>query len=473
MPKRAFIAAPLLGTLIFLISIIVVINMQKAESAAVAETVSDAYHNKLVSMVEIYRSDLGSLFNIGLQRNIEYALTSQCWSNFVTLSTDRKVESGNNDCFDYRGQHICQDMPDAGGIGDGISNEQEQRLYTCGRASQLMKEVVCSTNTNYLFTLPSWASIITNKTNFEGISLEAANEEDFLRFIGATAYAENGTDLCRQLLSGIELDCNYFSNPPDPDSPFQCCTKFDAVGNCDPSTIVHGACDSGNQFLIRIAVQNDAVYRSFPRVLAKDTSGNQIRAGAITDVDYDAPITYPFFKYLDEAFKFNKYLAFGKDRIDARSSLGTDVGAQRGIVEGSCEGGDLCLTKNMPTGDYGSPFSDDTAALNAYAQTFFNGPLKDACDGARAKTIETNFSINSQPVSCEELQGKYAEQPSQALFSIDSANNGGAPSTSIAYSLPQSALKVVFVDPDLTTQVRPFSSNEFCWYSSSTYSPPT
>ncbi|MEK6842993.1 MAG: hypothetical protein AABY04_00735, partial [Candidatus Micrarchaeota archaeon] len=61
MAKKGFIAAPLLGTLIFLICILVIINMTRAESSAVSQAVSDAYHNKLVSTVEIYRSDLGSV----------------------------------------------------------------------------------------------------------------------------------------------------------------------------------------------------------------------------------------------------------------------------------------------------------------------------------------------------------------------------------------------------------------------------
>ncbi|MFH1107094.1 MAG: hypothetical protein V1787_04315, partial [Candidatus Micrarchaeota archaeon] len=87
---RAFIAAPLVGTLIFLICMLFIVSMGRSESARVNEVVSRAYHNRLASVVEIYRSDLGVNFNTGLQRIIEYGLTSQCWYNFANIKTYRK-----------------------------------------------------------------------------------------------------------------------------------------------------------------------------------------------------------------------------------------------------------------------------------------------------------------------------------------------------------------------------------------------
>ncbi|MFH0971835.1 MAG: hypothetical protein V1835_04685, partial [Candidatus Micrarchaeota archaeon] len=89
--RRAFIAAPLVGTMIFLVCLLLVASMSRNESSRVNEVVSRAYHNRLASVVEIYRSDLGSNFNTGLQRIIEFGLTSQCWFNFVNLKTERKV----------------------------------------------------------------------------------------------------------------------------------------------------------------------------------------------------------------------------------------------------------------------------------------------------------------------------------------------------------------------------------------------
>jgi hypothetical protein len=443
--------------------------MQNAETAAVAETVSDAYHNKLVSVVEIYRSDLGSLFNIGLQRNIEYALTSKCWTNLIPISTRRKITDGFRDSVNYRGTPIEDDNNH-----DDVFDEKEQRMFHCARTSELMKDVVCTTGTNYLFGLPAWASIITNKTNFEGISLEAANEQDFLLFIGASASNGTGTGLCRQLLSGVEIDCKYFADPESfpggsKDDPFRCCSEFTSTGDCVESSIVPGACNGGGQFLMRVKVQNDEVFRKFPRVLAKDTSGNQIRAGAITDKDYDAPITYPFFKYLDAAYKFNKFLAFGTDGSYESAPTGpeTDEGANRGVFEGSCLGGDACATAGgFPgSGNYGTTQPDETTALNTYSQDFFNGPLNAACTEVKNMDLGTNFTIATQNMDCDGVRDQNSNTDVRNYFNIGSGNE-----PPYAFLKEYSNLKITFIDSDLTAQVRPFSSNEFCWYSSSVYS---
>ena len=181
MKKRAFIAAPLIGTLIFLISIIIIINFGRSESAAISETVSDSYHNRLVSIVEIYRADLGSLFNIGLQRNIEYALTSQCWQNFISLASESSLGAGGvNQETMYNGHPLSKDHDPT---SPGVVTEEEERFYTCARTTELMREVVCIKNSSYLFGLPKWAEIISDTTSFEGIKLQAADLEQLQQII--------------------------------------------------------------------------------------------------------------------------------------------------------------------------------------------------------------------------------------------------------------------------------------------------
>ena len=83
---RGFIAAPLIGTIIFLTAIVFIVNINKAETNNVARLASDAYHNRVTSIVELYRGDSGSMFREDLRKVIETALTSQCWSSFTVKS---------------------------------------------------------------------------------------------------------------------------------------------------------------------------------------------------------------------------------------------------------------------------------------------------------------------------------------------------------------------------------------------------
>ncbi|MFH1199770.1 MAG: hypothetical protein V1708_01755, partial [Candidatus Micrarchaeota archaeon] len=92
--RRAFIAAPLVGTMIFLICLMVVVSLGRSEANRVNNVVSGAYHNRLASIVETYRSDLGVNFNTGLQRMIEYGLTSECWFNFANIKTEHVYDTG-------------------------------------------------------------------------------------------------------------------------------------------------------------------------------------------------------------------------------------------------------------------------------------------------------------------------------------------------------------------------------------------
>ncbi len=467
--KRAFIAAPLLGTLIFLVCVLAIISMARAEKAVVAETVSDAYHNRLVSIVEIYRSDLGSLFNIGLQRNIEYGLTSQCWENFISLRTE---SSASDDTL----------YPEFGADadGNGVVNEQEERRYVCKRASDLIQDVVCSKDQSQLYGLSQWAKALAEETSFEGITLEASNKGDFVNVI---TFSENqeARDICKELLPHIETDCDAFGN-----GEFKCCSEKNPDGSCISESM---EC-SPDQFFIRVSVTNDEVYSHFPRITASDSAGNKIRAGAIADSDYDAAITYPFFKYLDAAFEFNKYVALGKNR--QKDGAGGDLGASRGIVEGSCigSGTGYCPGYSVPGGgtmpdgaDYGLPAStlasSDVAELK-YAKQFFSEVIKPACDGASdnyglTAIVPITGSANVD-YKCDELATLVSDAEAAAdiedvlsTFEILSTAPS-APNAYLAY-VSDTGRKFIFEDTDPATQVRPSSRNSFCWFSRSQLQP--
>ncbi len=473
MKSRAFIAAPLMGTLIFLIAILTIINMSRAEASAVNEIVSETYHNRLVSTVEIYRSDMGSLFNIGIQRNIEHALASQCWQNFVDIATERRGGAAAGSTTPYHGTTISLD-----GNGDALVTEEEEKLYVCARTSDIINQIVCAKQTDYLYGFPSWARILAEETSFEGITLEVANVDAFLQLIN---FVEGGSEnLCNQLLRGAELDCREYAASGN----MRCCSEFDSNGNC--VTEIKG-CEQGTQFYIRIAVQNEEVFGKFPRVLAKDEAGNRIRAGAITDTDFDAPINYPFFKYLDAAFEFNKYLAFGANKNnDLAGGAGQDVGGRRGVIEGSCVGKsdgiggstgcDKLGTPNNfpPTGNYGpTTYADPEVAEKAEAEQFIKNQVKDACAYALTKNLETEFRITgaggSTGTPCADVVASSTEIDVRNSFNIDHTNCFDGNTCAYIQKLNN---EIVFKDTDLTTQVSPAGPNKFCWFSVSEYVSP-
>jgi len=66
--KRGFISAPLIGSVIFLAAVIFIVNLQNVEASASLRIANDAYHNRVSSVLEEYRSDLASIFREGLSR---------------------------------------------------------------------------------------------------------------------------------------------------------------------------------------------------------------------------------------------------------------------------------------------------------------------------------------------------------------------------------------------------------------------
>ena len=77
--RRAFIAAPLVGTILFLTAIIYSMNLIRTEEQAAARISDDAYHNKVVSLLALYKADLLSMFSDGLRQNVEDFLIAVDW----------------------------------------------------------------------------------------------------------------------------------------------------------------------------------------------------------------------------------------------------------------------------------------------------------------------------------------------------------------------------------------------------------
>ena len=322
--KRAFIAAPLIGTLVFLIAVIFVVYLNNGEQTAVSSAVSAAYHNRLLSMVEIYRTDLGSNFNVGLKRSVEYGLNSQCWLNYGAINTKKKINPTTDQeaYIDKFSDSPCVINPDGSpAINDNIINECEDRFYRCTQMTDLIKQVVCSTDTSHSYGLPSWLNTTAERTSFEGVVFDKANEQAFKRMVDTTSFDTGGT--CRTLIKDVLFDCRNFAvegAKTTPSNPFRCCKSITKVPMLDsisgftidlPSsdcTDVLPGCDSGN-FFLSIDVQDASIFPNLPRLLSYDASGNTLRSNAISDRNYNAPINYPLFKYLDAAFVFSRYIA--------------------------------------------------------------------------------------------------------------------------------------------------------------------
>jgi len=161
--KRAFIAAPLLGTIIFFASIVFIVNLNKAEAGEVALITSEAYHNRIVSLLEVYRTDLGSQFRENLSRVIENFLASECWDNLFNVYN---VETDT---------------------GRSVSMA-EVRKSQCDHVTTVIHQVICSFSASDCqgagvdctrYGLPEWMAKIAETFTFEGIKFYPSNLDEF------------------------------------------------------------------------------------------------------------------------------------------------------------------------------------------------------------------------------------------------------------------------------------------------------
>ncbi len=528
--RRGFIAAPLLGTLLFLICLMLIVALSRSEASRVDEIVSNAYHNRLISLVEIFRSDLGANFNLGLQRTIEYGLTSQCWFNFAPISTEHEA-SPYSDYTVYVDLNKDGSISDADvaeldqtfGAPDNAINETEERYHACRRMKELVRQVVCPA-TSGLGGLPSWVDSFKDPVTFEGVQFTLANPDVIPAFRGAAS----GPSICSRLAERSSFDCKNFAT--NAASPYLCCKEVDEYGECadtdgdgvssgDPDEYVPGACANGD-FLVPIDVTAADVFPYLPRLEASDTAGNKIRTGAISDENFQAPVAYPLFKYLDAAFVFNRFLAYGPDK--AKLPVASETGVLRGVVPGACEGEaganpfgcaiDSSFTPRLPaSGDYGlSPNTVQVTIRNDAAQKFFERAVRPACTQVATKGVNTAFCpISGIAFACAtqldyDNDGQYCSSipclspdpddpyvvapaglndcltqplsPEQAADQFDVAGVtcglglGGAPQYYCG-DIDFMDSQIVFFDSDTTAQVDPLVPNTFCWLASSKYVP--
>ncbi|MFH0835089.1 MAG: hypothetical protein V1881_01995 [Candidatus Micrarchaeota archaeon] len=326
--RRAFIAAPLLGTIIFLAAIVFVVSLNKIEVGETAIITNDAYHNRIVSLLEIYRTDLGSVFRESLSRVIETYLTKECWWTLFDVrneKADRDLEAIRfRECDKING--IIEEVVCSYASGGSSSAECQGEL---GQQSQ-------SCEHSALYGLPAWIYALNETVPFEGITFAPANADQFSVFLNSQD--PNYPTLCRALLGGGVFDCAAFAK-----GDLQCCSVEAADENappCEERTDAKGVkgriipgCENG-AFFVKVDIQDPSIYPIMPRIFSDDKTGNQVRSGAISDANFYLPINYPLFRYYDRAFKVWAGLAYGKDAVQ-----NTGHSDENGAVEGYCDAG--------------------------------------------------------------------------------------------------------------------------------------
>jgi len=428
--RKAFIAAPLIGTFIFLASIAFVVNLSNTEKLASAQVVSDAYHNRLVSLLEIYRTDLASIFREGIIRTTEYFLLRQGWNEFelsqnslwisgVDWSTGTCTGTG---CSSFD-QTTCLSSPgciwNAGattggsanvdGSPDGKVSYEELRFVKCDNIRVLTSQIICSlpqtiaagaVHVTYDYGLPQWMDKLTVPLPFEGMTFDVANNKSMRAFIpevdasGHIDPADAGfyQGNCSALMKGSIFDCNNFAH--NEASPYRCCsnlTSFDkACTDTDiPSARVVPGCEDGS-FFLNVSLNNSIVYPAMPRLNASDGRGNQIRSGAIGESDFLLPINYPLFRYYHYAFGVYKKLAYGENDGNPENN---------GVSNGLCRGGADCATIEVSPGvsfgsvGFGSPDASQDVVMRDVEDKLF-ARYKEACSEFSNSNVLTSLGAD-------------------------------------------------------------------------------
>ncbi len=327
--NKGFIAAPLLGTMMFLIATVFVVGLVSSESQEVNRATVDAYHNKLVSVLELYRLDLYSLFVDGLRQNVEDFLAGIPWVNLNSVSENSPNARFEN-CFEMK-KAIRSQIVSSGSTFDvqcylsGLSSQSCSNEGSCvtGHGSdnscpnnQAGRKCICNGGGTFLNGLSDLLKALRQAYNFEGVSFMpvAFTGSDFDCSANSVDGALTGRALCEYLIPRVEFDCNNFAS--NPASPYRCCNAPQPTtslgpdsGTCPSANIVMEGCDNG-AFLMAVALDNGTVFRYMPRIDAADGAGNEIRSGALGEKPIDMRIRYPIFKYRHISFEFFSHLQY-------------------------------------------------------------------------------------------------------------------------------------------------------------------
>ncbi|MDP2717216.1 MAG: hypothetical protein Q8P02_00575, partial [Candidatus Micrarchaeota archaeon] len=287
------------------------------------------YHNRIVSLIEIYRTDLASVFRESLRRNIEEFILRPGWLTFRITNTNERGEA-----LDAR----------------------EVRLNRCQRIKEVAVEMVCSvgaasgtvsgsTQANLVKTfdygIPGWVAVASEKFSFEGITFEPANPEQ-MKLLNPDktdpAQLNEYYNKCRELVKPQSnlFDCQTFATTP---GKYQC---------VDENRNVVPGCETGIFYLNVTPQESPAVYQALPRITGDDGFGNRVISGAIGEESFLLPINIRIFQYDDLALEFFRRLAFND-------------GANKGIADLICIGdASYCQPKGGRNPPIGSGLAQTT-----------------------------------------------------------------------------------------------------------------
>ncbi len=289
--KKGFISTPLLGTIIFLIALVFVVNLSLSERNAVSQATTNAYDNRLVSLIDSYNLDAASQMTQSVKSSVEGFLGGGCWTAF--------------------------NIPYATNSNSNLSSD---RFQFCNNALTLIKDVACTQTTtgvngvnNYYtkgvtvppvlsttFGLQNELSYLTSPQSFESFNLYATNAANLTNLIGSGLYIS----FCNALLGEPLFDCNAFAA-----GKFQCCLNAPSNNsvytgqpecNQSDSNYVPGCEDGTFYFMLNLTDSN--VYPYLPRVGANDSSGNFLNSNVLAYSNPYIYINYPLFKYFNATY---------------------------------------------------------------------------------------------------------------------------------------------------------------------------
>lgn len=348
--KRGFVFAPLLGTTLLLVSILFVSHIARTETGLAKEITSDAYHNRLISLLETVRSDYMSEFKLGLAQGV-----------YVYLLNAPKT-----------------------GLADLNFNSDQTRESWCDANSDVISRQVCSTGAYGTegASILSWFKKITEELSFEGTQFYAKSKAGAVDELGSF-------DGCMTFVDSKTINCAAFAK-----------RKLE----CKDSPL-HGPEDcSDGTFFIDIDVEK--VYDRLPRICAKDLLGNEICSGGMADRNFAIHPKIRIYKYFDLVGAFRDALAYGDDydaattqNLNAVCPAGrTDTGLLDGLC---CESANVAANNNCKAYASCSSTNRCTAAagLNTRTTDALRALFADACaDKLAAPTTEIKPEVSNTNV---------------------------------------------------------------------------
>ncbi len=474
--KRAFIAAPLIGTIIFITALVFVVNVDKSESNAITQVSQEAYHNRITAIVELYRLDAGSLFKEDVKAVIEQALTSECWNLFDIQVNNAPTDSPEQKQLNYKQARFdrCQNIKQTvytiicSNTGEAADSAC---INSCNTPTGLDANCLrrCAGDTRQ-YGLQNFLANINQEFNFEGMTLSPSNAEKFQEFF-SPRQADGHADItryisnCHNLLKSVTIDCAAFA-----EGNLQCCKDDVELGSACPAEKIIPGCETGI-FYVDLAPGNPQVFESLPRIQVKDDDGNYLRAGALGDAnELLIPINFPLFRYLDTSFNAYKFLAYG-------DQVGIPDQDREGVLDGICRAPDAICTDAARLresfafrGSSGTTREDSPDTKPKLGELFYQHVFLNAFQRALPNDIDVQV-LNSvlQPVGiCSKSGGSLTCEPA-ARTEIEnavsqSANIFLATPEFYPYFGPDAQLRIhmKLLDRNPTFRVNPRTDNAFC-----------